>query len=406
MVPPVGEANTSGYDTPATETSTVSSQYESQSERQLVNSRDGSVSRDIDERQSARQPPPEFVVRRSWNPSAPRVFRYNGRKSCIESQDSNNGIMQDQTVPKHTERKSAPQPSPKQEDEDFALALSLQKQQESEEMTRISMSTTPVLNEKEQLIQSLLDAHVDQAELNHCNSKNRTAPRRRIIEYTAPDEIPTRTTQFSHVPSVLLEEDFGGDTTTNACAICSETLFSRLSVALSVCAHIFHLDCIDEHLGESHACPTCHGRVRQDPHGTSPSGTMTVTRHAPHELPPGTACIRETDVMKILYEMPDGYQKEFHNKPGERYRGCTKVAFLPDTEEGRALLERLIYAFEHGLTFHIAPNKRKPDEKDVVDYATIPHRSVALDEKDDKQILYYIACHDELDQLGVPRPNR
>ncbi|KAL3912298.1 MAG: hypothetical protein SGILL_006938 [Bacillariaceae sp.] len=282
-------------------------------------------------------------------------------------------------------------------------------------MERICKTSAPqppvVMNEKEQLIQSLLDAAVDQAEQKR-NMKQASAAvtttQLRVIEFVAPNKLPEVTEPYSIVPGLLFEEDVGGNGQKDACAICFEALSSRPSVALTVCAHIFHLDCIDEFLDESNhnTCPQCHKAVKQDPHGTSPSGTMSISTHMKHELPPGTASFRgDTKVIKLHYEMPDGFQKVYHNRPGERYRGCVRNAYLPDTLEGRTILERLVYAFSHGLTFQISPNKRKPDEKDVVNYATIPHRAAALDEKDDQQILYYIACHDELDQLGVPRPN-
>ncbi|KAL3912575.1 MAG: hypothetical protein SGARI_001085 [Bacillariaceae sp.] len=283
------------------------------------------------------------------------------------------------------------------------------------------------MNEKEQLIQSLLDAAIDKAEQERSSLEiygggattndlyRTTTTTTRVIEFVAPHEIPEETSPFALVPSVLFEEEVGGDSRKDACAICDDALSSRPSVALTVCGHIFHLDCIDHHLEQQEAsnnnnnlCPQCGKCVRQDPTGRSPSGTMTISSHLPRDLPPGVAPPggggEDKRVIKILYEIPDGYQKEYHNKPDERFRGCTKVAYVPDTEEGNRIVERLVYAFRHGLTFQIAPNERNPSEKDVAQYGKVPHRTAALDEKDDKQILYYVALHDVLDQLGVPRP--
>ena len=42
--------------------------------------------------------------------------------------------------------------------------------------------------------------------------------------------------------------------------------------------------------------------------------------------------------IQITYSIPDGTQSQYHPNPGERYKGCTRVAFLPDSPEGREVL--------------------------------------------------------------------
>ena len=107
--------------------------------------------------------------------------------------------------------------------------------------------------------------------------------------------------------------------------------------------------------------------------------------------------------IKIEYIIPDGFQREYHDKPGERYRGCTKIAFLPDSFEGRQILQRLEYAFSHGFTFCIAPDPNSSGEKDIVDWGTIPHSRIPFTEKNEEQYVYYVSCHEALDRLDVPR---
>jgi deltex-like protein len=298
------------------------------------------------------------------------------------------------------------------EQDDLAFAKNLQQQQEEkgcdvyeEAVARIH----DVPTEREQLVQMLLTVATKEAEQRRLNrEQQRNVVRARVVEYVAPDEIPEKRPAFSLVPDILFEEEEGSDKK-DVCAICYEALSSGTAVALTVCGHTFHLDCIDdllEHHKSKH-CPQCRKSVRQEPQGVSPSGSMSITKPTIDKVsdryPPHTDGSSNKRVIQMDYKIPDGFQKVFHFRPGERFRGCTKVAYLPDSMEGRALLERLIYAFSHGLTFKVTKDPNNPDEKDHVDWGTVPHTTTVMDEKDDMQYLYYVACHEELDQLGVPR---
>ena len=44
------------------------------------------------------------------------------------------------------------------------------------------------------------------------------------------------------------------------------------------------------------------------------------------------------ETIKITYDIPDGTQGHNHPNPGRRYAGGTRVAYLPDTPEGREVL--------------------------------------------------------------------
>ena len=42
--------------------------------------------------------------------------------------------------------------------------------------------------------------------------------------------------------------------------------------------------------------------------------------------------------IQIVYDIPGGTQSLNHPNPGKRYTGGTRVAYLPDTTEGREVL--------------------------------------------------------------------
>jgi hypothetical protein len=76
--------------------------------------------------------------------------------------------------------------------------------------------------------------------------------------------------------------------------------------------------------------------------GNSPSGTMTVELSSPDQ-----------NTIEITYDIPSGIQAFHHANPGKVYTGTTRVANLPNNDEGRQLLTRLKDAWKHGLTFNI-----------------------------------------------------
>ncbi|XP_065837135.1 uncharacterized protein [Oscarella lobularis] len=57
--------------------------------------------------------------------------------------------------------------------------------------------------------------------------------------------------------------------------------------------------------------------------------------------------------IKITYNLPSGVQTEEHPTPGQPYSGTMRIAYLPDSKEGREVLDLLQIAFERRLTFTI-----------------------------------------------------
>lgn len=114
---------------------------------------------------------------------------------------------------------------------------------------------------------------------------------------------------------------------------------------LKHCSHHFHRACIEECLQHSRKCPVCRSAVGVDAvQGTMPSGTMLIEGAAFLDC----SGYGKLGSIKITYEMDGGTQKPYHVNPGVKYDGTIRIAYIPDVEEGRALLKRLKWAFNHG----------------------------------------------------------
>ena len=55
----------------------------------------------------------------------------------------------------------------------------------------------------------------------------------------------------------------------------------------------------------------------------------------------------------ITYHVPEGVQTQEHPNPGEWYHGTTRTAYLPNSIEGREVLQLLQRAFQARLIFTI-----------------------------------------------------
>ena len=55
----------------------------------------------------------------------------------------------------------------------------------------------------------------------------------------------------------------------------------------------------------------------------------------------------------IGYIFPSGFQGQDHPNPGARYQGTRHTAYLPDTREGREVLQLLKRAFDARLVFTV-----------------------------------------------------
>ena len=130
------------------------------------------------------------------------------------------------------------------------------------------------------------------------------------------------------------------------CVICHERLKTSSCVALKVCNHVFHRDCIQMAFQSKSQCPTCRVPVGA-PQGKSPSGTMSVS------VNPVRCSGFQCDTMVISYNIPAARQLSYHDNPGATHGSKVATAYVPNNEDGVNLLKRLKFAFKHGLTFTV-----------------------------------------------------
>lgn len=99
-------------------------------------------------------------------------------------------------------------------------------------------------------------------------------------------------------------------------------------------------------------CPVCIGKIYIVTTGDMPPGSMTVTNH-----PPGRLRLegmgREVGTIQIDYNIPSGVQGPLNPDPGSRFIGASRTAYLPDTAEGREVLQLLRTCWDRRLTFTV-----------------------------------------------------
>jgi len=214
-----------------------------------------------------------------------------------------------------------------------------------------------------------------------------------VLMYTAPLILTTPTPSDAFVSCRQgSKED---------CVICMESLSSTDSgrvVRLKECGHEYHKKCIQGALEAKPNCPVCRAMIRK-PQGSSPSGTMSITTS--RVCCSGYESCRRSIV--ITYTIPSGFQLSYHDNPGERYHGTTRIAYLPDNDDGRKLLSRLKFAWMQGLTFAIGTSltTRQPN---CVTWASIHHKtSPSGGPHGFPDPGFFLNCNGELDAAGVPK---
>jgi len=79
-----------------------------------------------------------------------------------------------------------------------------------------------------------------------------------------------------------------------------------------------------------------------------PQGTMTIDFTQTPKLA-GFKC----GSIVFTYHYPNGTQDSRHPNPGQKYKGTSRTAYLPDNKMGNYVLERLITCFERRHTFRV-----------------------------------------------------
>ena len=193
----------------------------------------------------------------------------------------------------------------------------------------------------------------------------------------------------------------------SVCPVCLEPL--ETGVVALPCSHKLHEDCARKvvEFGQTGPdclqCPECQDTngVRT---GNQPlTGDMTWTT-IPHSLPAHLG----HDTIVIKYRMEGGVQGEEHPNPGRPYqaRGFPRMAYLPDSDEGRSILSLLTKAFRRRLIFTVGPSLTRGEE-DCVTWAGIHHKTKMSDGEHgfpDPGYLYRV--REELKARGVSNEDR
>uniref|UniRef100_A0A3P8SSK9 E3 ubiquitin-protein ligase n=1 Tax=Amphiprion percula TaxID=161767 RepID=A0A3P8SSK9_AMPPE len=140
-----------------------------------------------------------------------------------------------------------------------------------------------------------------------------------------------------------------GDDKDETCPICMDVFTNKQQLK---CKHEFCKGCLqraEESLGPT--CPVCKD-VFGVIEGDQPDGRMTWTTYV-MQLPGFTDC----GTIVITYDIPSGIQTGKHPKPGQRYAGITRTAYLPDNKEGKEVLQLLKQAFDQKLIFTIGMSR-------------------------------------------------
>lgn len=204
-------------------------------------------------------------------------------------------------------------------------------------------------------------------------------PRDTVYEY---DTAKARTVQDGSFHATEKAEEV-------ECSICLDSVEGDW-VKLMNCSHLFHRSCIVESLKVNHRCPMCRSDTRHC-QGNMPSGTMRV--RTVEDL----ACSgHNPSVIVITYDMQGGIQNQYHENPGVAYNGTSRVAYLPNCPASQSLLRRLVYAFEHGLTFVVQTN--------TTTWGPVSHKSSLVDQGPCgwPDPSYFARANAELNDLNVP----
>ena len=136
-----------------------------------------------------------------------------------------------------------------------------------------------------------------------------------------------------------------------------------------VCEHVFHSNCIKDALEHSHKCPVCRAVIKKKL-GPCPNGYMYVQTNKFVDCPGYLGC----GTIKIEYELLDGVQGPQHQNPGITYYGDYRVAYLPDNDAGKRVLELFKKAWKMKLTFTVG-RSLSSGENNVITWNDIHHKT-------------------------------
>ena len=167
----------------------------------------------------------------------------------------------------------------------------------------------------------------------------------------------------------------------SSCAVCLESL--ETGVVALPCFHKMHKTCAKEAIDLGQAgpgclqCPECqavHGVRTGNQPLTGDMTWTTITTSLPGHPGQGTIVIR--------YRMEGGVQGKEHPRPGRAYQapGFPRMAYLPDSDQGRTVLSLLSKAFRRRLIFTVGASLTRGQE-DCVTWAGIHHKTKTTEDE-------------------------
>ena len=216
---------------------------------------------------------------------------------------------------------------------------------------------------------------------------------------------------------------------TDECSICLEHLTSG-NVRKMKCGHMFHFECITLAVKSSTSCPCCRVPF-SDVVGSCPSGILEISTFSMDLT--GEGC----GAYQLSFKLKSGTQQAFHPTPGKKFAGTTRVgerakrasfeedentshktnfilfnsfgslgaAYFPATKEFVLVLQRIKWAFMHGLAFTIGTSMTT-GAAGVITYSSLhfktsPSGGAAAHGFPDPG--YLVNISGELDSLSVPK---
>lgn len=104
--------------------------------------------------------------------------------------------------------------------------------------------------------------------------------------------------------------------------------------------------------------------------GNQPDGQMRIRTIGNH-----LAGYPHCGTIVITYEIPSGTQNASHPNPGQPYTGCTRVAYLPDSQEGREVSGLMKKAFDAKLIFTVGTSHKLRRDNSVIWSSCISHKT-------------------------------
>ena len=231
------------------------------------------------------------------------------------------------------------------------------------------------------------------------------------LPYTAPPQLATVETCSRRVRTLNRADN---------CSICSQSLMLTKDKGRVVqldqagCFHMFHEHCLGAFLQQDICCPTCHLPVTTQ--GTSPSGVLTIAHttalcggytqidsNASSDKNGGPASTTSCNGSIVLvFAFPSGIQHAYHQTPGLPYEGTKRVAYLPNSAEGRALLPRMKHAWAQGLFFAVGTSQATGKSGVIVWGSSVEFKSQLLGRYGFPDVDYIARVNAALDALQVP----